>query len=107
MDAHDTHCCIDHGCKYDDDYCPVAEGVRKQRAPCEHCDTTLEQMEYLDALWEHKNNPRELTDLEYTLAKMAEKYGRSNIIAILQEFWKLGIHPHSAISTLQTFRWIK
>ena len=35
--VHETHCCVDHGCKYGDEYCPVASGEVKQLYECEEC----------------------------------------------------------------------
>ncbi len=32
---HQSHCCIDHGCKYNDDDCPVTKGIVKQDGLCE------------------------------------------------------------------------
>ena len=36
-DVHTRHCCVDHGCKYGDDDCPVETGVKPQEHPCEVC----------------------------------------------------------------------
>jgi hypothetical protein len=35
--VHTSHCCLQHGCKYGDDDCPVASGGHKQEYPCETC----------------------------------------------------------------------
>lgn len=35
--AHKSYCCLDHGCKYDDEDCPVANGETVQDARCEEC----------------------------------------------------------------------
>lgn len=35
--VHTEHCCIEHGCKYMDDYCPVWLGFQAQSYPCETC----------------------------------------------------------------------
>jgi hypothetical protein len=35
--VHEAHCCIIHGCKYDDDNCPVEKGIVPQEGPCEEC----------------------------------------------------------------------
>lgn len=37
-DVHTEHCCIIHGCKYDNNECPVENKVKKQSFPCEMCD---------------------------------------------------------------------
>ena len=35
--VHTEHCCIYHGCKYNDDDCPVASGKQPQSYLCEDC----------------------------------------------------------------------
>jgi len=35
--VHTEHCCLEHGCKYGDDDCPVSSGKQKQSGPCETC----------------------------------------------------------------------
>ncbi|ASV44386.1 hypothetical protein PBI_SCTP2_371 [Salicola phage SCTP-2] len=37
-DVHTEHCCIQHGCKYCDDDCPVVNGIKTQSFECEDCD---------------------------------------------------------------------
>jgi hypothetical protein len=76
LDAHDTHCCLEHGCKYGDEDCPVATGVRKQQGLCEQCGletegyygaaerTREEQEAYLNFLWE---------DMHFRPARQVEK----------------------------------
>jgi len=36
--VHITHCCVDHGCKYGYDDCPVYLGIVEQKYPCEDCN---------------------------------------------------------------------
>lgn len=36
--VHTEHCCVRHGCKYNDKTCPVEFGGIKQSFPCECCD---------------------------------------------------------------------
>jgi hypothetical protein len=36
-DVHTRHCCVKHGCKYNDDDCTVYHGSLKQEYPCEYC----------------------------------------------------------------------
>jgi len=36
--VHETHCCLEHGCKYGDRNCPVATGQIKQAYMCEVCN---------------------------------------------------------------------
>ena len=53
-DVHTEHCCIVHGCKYnEDELCTVMNGNRKQSHPCEYCkeegiDPTKENSEMND-----------------------------------------------------------
>ena len=35
--VHRTHCCSQHGCKYNNKDCPVVSGDIKQDYPCEDC----------------------------------------------------------------------
>lgn len=37
-DSHTEHCCLQHGCKYRDDFCTVTTKVLPQSYPCEWCD---------------------------------------------------------------------
>jgi hypothetical protein len=39
--VHQTHCCVEHGCKYGEMDCPVALGTVTQDYPCEDCDDVL------------------------------------------------------------------
>lgn len=36
--VHTEHCCRVHGCKYNDELCPVWLGRKVQSYPCEACD---------------------------------------------------------------------
>jgi len=36
--VHASHCCLEHGCKYGDDDCPVCTTEIKQRYKCEECE---------------------------------------------------------------------
>lgn len=52
--VHETHCCIEHGCKYGDKDCPVEMGLIQQRYICESCDfDNLTLPEILDK-WKEK-----------------------------------------------------
>lgn len=35
--VHESHCCVDHGCKYGADDCPVVAKLIIQKYPCEQC----------------------------------------------------------------------
>jgi len=45
-DVHTGHCCIAHGCKYEDETCPVEAGAKLQSYLCETCG--LENSGYYD-----------------------------------------------------------
>jgi len=36
--VHTEHCCVDHGCKYGDEGCPVETGQKPQSYFCENCE---------------------------------------------------------------------
>ena len=36
--AHTEHCCVKHGCKYNDENCPVISEVQTQSYYCEFCE---------------------------------------------------------------------
>jgi hypothetical protein len=36
--THSSHCCLEHGCKYGNDECPVTTGIVIQEYKCEDCD---------------------------------------------------------------------
>ena len=46
ISIHATHCCKWHGCKYDNEDCPVANGKIKQEFLCEWCYEDLENEDY-------------------------------------------------------------
>ena len=118
-DAHDTHCCLEHGCKYGDEGCPVAKGVRKQHYPCERCGletegyygeperTRDEQQEFLDALWEQKQNPRTLSPQEKLVVKLAKQYGRARLQSALAAISMSGLSFQQVIEMLGTLKHIK
>lgn len=37
QDVHATHCCVQHGCAYENDSCPVISGTVVQSYACEFC----------------------------------------------------------------------
>ena len=122
-DCHDTHCCIVHSCKYCDPDCPVHNGIRKQVYLCEDCyndseystdltaRTLKEQEEHIEAVWNEKHNPKELTSLEQAVKQLAEKHGYKNVLTILEDFGKLpftrdhmDIQVFTAIDILKTMK---
>lgn len=116
--VHDSHCCIDHGCKYSDDDCPVALGLRKQDGPCEHCGletegyygtpekTRNEQQEYLDALWENKKQPKLLDPQEKVVARLAKQYGRRRLQSALEAVNDSGMDMATVIDILSHLKHI-
>lgn len=40
--VHTAHCCLEHGCKYNDPDCPVETGKQKQEGSCETCGLIAE-----------------------------------------------------------------
>lgn len=42
--VHVSHCCVKHGCKYGDAYCPVVAKTHKQKYSCEICDDEAEEL---------------------------------------------------------------
>ena len=48
--VHQTHCCVKHGCKYNDEDCPVVSGEIKQDYICESCD--YDDIKTVDELFE-------------------------------------------------------
>ena len=121
LDSHDTHCCIEHGCKYGDDNCPIYLGIRKQLYSCEDCGletegyygspklTEHEQEVYLNALWENKQNPHVHSPLEESLAKFTEHVSRKNLLSILKSISVLlkDYSVHDMIDCLRDIKWIK
>ena len=51
--SHTEHCCVEHGCKYGDFDCPVANGEQLQSFPCEDCraDTISKFDQFDSAMW--------------------------------------------------------
>lgn len=43
-DTHTAHCCVDHGCKYGDEDCPVEKGTKIQSFTCPYCSRDESQM---------------------------------------------------------------
>lgn len=50
--THQTHCCVIHGCKYNDDNCPIERGIIRQEYLCEDCcDNWLPDKEIIKVKW--------------------------------------------------------
>jgi hypothetical protein len=64
-DVHTRHCCIVHGCKYDDDDCTVVTGKETQEYLCECCSDDHDQAkDNLEFLLQHCKNLEELGELD-------------------------------------------
>lgn len=46
--VHASHCCLDHGCKYGDDNCPVVSGRVTQLYKCEDCTSEEHEFDGMD-----------------------------------------------------------
>lgn len=46
--THVEHCCVIHGCKYNDPKCPVASGKLLQKYVCEKCTNTHDNKNFFD-----------------------------------------------------------
>jgi len=44
---HTSHCCVQHGCKYGDNNCPVTKLQAKQNHECSQCCRQKEQPEHV------------------------------------------------------------
>ena len=40
-ETHRTHCCVNHGCKYGAEDCPVEDRSTVQEYPCEWCPESV------------------------------------------------------------------
>jgi len=70
--VHIGHCCEKHGCKYADEFCPVASGMFKQDHPCESCSWSQErENEVLDEMSD-EDLVDELVSRGYTVTKGAD-----------------------------------
>lgn len=66
---HQSHCCAKHGCKYNNDDCPVATGQVKQDYPCEDCAHSECAVILRDRLYTHSG------DVQVTVVKVIYGYG--------------------------------
>jgi hypothetical protein len=58
--VHERHCCVLHGCKYDDEDCPVENNRTKQDYACEWCcDDGFRTVEEVEELIYWKNKAKE------------------------------------------------
>lgn len=48
--VHVAHCCKEHGCKYDDEGCPVVSGEIEQANPCQYCREILNNNPYQNVI---------------------------------------------------------
>lgn len=64
---HMKECCVVHGCKFNDEYCPVVNASREQNWPCEKCNHekiyTLEQLRLVVKEKTNKELQKELEEV--------------------------------------------
>jgi hypothetical protein len=77
--VHVGHCCLEHGCKYGDKNCPVANGRLAAEFPCEQCDEDKEWIESKLA-----NNP---DTAEIEVRKLGKAIGFDRLIGIAVKEW--------------------
>ena len=60
--VHTRHCCILHGCKYNDSDCPVATGLVKQDYVCERCvmDDGIQTLQELEVVMKKGDHRQQL-----------------------------------------------
>lgn len=71
--THVAHCCITHGCKYGDSWCPVANGRLKQEFPCEDCQ------------WEEDESSHWTAPKDKEIAELKEK---TKLLEDSRDMWK-------------------
>lgn len=76
-EAHQTHCCWLHGCKYGDDDCPVVTGELKQECACEDCG---------DDGWDG-TPPEELKQINELVGKWMERWFNDEEEAVAREVY--------------------
>ena len=68
--VHETHCCINHSCKYGDIDCPVVLGIIKQKYLCESCSwTVVRSWELINKLFIKENRKFKLNEIENKYVK--------------------------------------
>ena len=98
--VHTEHCCVDHGCKYGEDGCPVYLGIKKQSCPCEACSYWFEDSSMkapIPTVSEEELNKRRKKVLEQAfmefsgrdLVKDTDKFGLSRFICPKEEKQKV------------------
>lgn len=78
--VHESHCCINHGCKYGYEDCPVTLGILNQKYPCEICAFDKSDFPF------HPNERRESLD------RIIERHSMSKSIdwtKMGEEIWEL------------------
>lgn len=79
--VHNAHCCSSCGCKYDDPYCPVDEGIK-----CQECNENDADIEFSDCTYTARHITKDDVDAycrdnglvlvpEETITKMGDLYG--------------------------------
>lgn len=52
--VHVSHCCVIHGCKYNEEDCPVSNGLIKQTNPCWDCIAENTSQGHRDVCYQQK-----------------------------------------------------
>lgn len=68
--VHERHCCVEHGCKYGDDDCPVVLQLTVQDRPCMDCQHGIPVSMSLDEFE---------TEMISRLTEFKEKYQKLHI----------------------------
>jgi len=84
-DGHSSHCCIRHGCKYDNENCSVVLGILEQEYPCEACELDVTDSPLLPII-------RALIDDN----KLREKHGEDTAGVLI----KCGAYKHVNVTIL-------
>lgn len=60
--VHEAHCCAIHGCKYNEEDCPVVNKTVKQQHLCPDCHETFNDMDDVVEILLLQNKIKELRD---------------------------------------------
>ena len=84
--VHATHCCLEHGCKYGDDDCPVMMGTVDglSAEECEHCIEDIKR--FVEAF--HRINAPRYASEERMVKTLGEKIGYGRMMQLAQKLWR-------------------